>query len=306
MIRYDNWMTYSYDGIEYGTKNKADSIFTLNFNKPSNLVITYKEALYRNATIMRDSYMEPFDVCLSGGIDSEVIVRVFKDLGIKHNTFIFKFENDHNIKDVSNAVQLCKNLNIDYKIIDFELEKFFEKDAYYYAEKSMCAKAGRLPRMKWIEMLDNIPVFGDGEPYWIRGDSEDFSKKSEWFFHLNEDGYAVGLYARQIKRMIISEWYEYTPEVLTSFYELPFLKKLINDQVPAKLSSWSSRAKIHQEIWPDIAYVPKLVGYEGPDKSPGVYPDFMIDFQNKYLYNYTNADFRISEEEFKCLMLRQE
>ena len=306
MIRYESWMSYNYDGVEYGLKNIASSSFTLNFNKPAKLKISYRNALYRNASLMRESFNEPFDLCLSGGIDSEVIARVFKDLGIKHNTFIFKFENDHNVKDVTNAVCLCKNLNIKYQIIDFELEKFFNNEAHYYAEKSMCAKAARLPRLKWIEMLDNIPVFGDGEPYWIRDKGGDYSKKSNWYFHLSEEGYAGSMYSRQINRTVISDWYEYTPEVLTSFYELPYLKSLINDEIIGKQSTYSSRSKIHQHIWPDITYIPKLVGYEGSNGSPGSYPNFMMEFQNRYLSNYSNADFKISEEEFKCLIPHQE
>jgi hypothetical protein len=302
MIRYNKWMSYSYNGVEYGLKDKPDSIFTLNFNSSPVSNITYKEALYRNASIMRDTFNEPFDVCLSGGIDSEVVVRVFKDLGIKHNTFIFKFENNHNIIDVENAIRLCNNLNISYNVIDFELEKFFANEAYYYAEKSMCAKAGRLPRMKWIEALDNIPIFGDGEPYWIRGNGSNFDNKSEWFFHLSEDGYAGSLYSKQLGRTVLSEWYEYTPEVLTSYYMLPYVKTLIEDKVGGKQSTWSSRAKIHHDIWPDIVYVPKLVGYEGADKRPGEYPNFMIDFQQTHLSKYSNSDFRMSEQEFKCLI----
>lgn len=306
MIRYNNWMSYSYDGVEYGPKTKDDSMFTLNFNHPTTSTITYKEALYQNARMIADNFTGPFDVCLSGGIDSEVIVRVFNDLKIKQNICIFKFEDDHNIRDVTNAVTLCNNLNIKYQLIDFNLKKFFEDDAIFYAEKIKSAKAGRLPRLKWIDMLDNIPVLGDGEPYWIRNLKDDFTKKSEWSYHLSEDGYASACYSKLIDRVVISDWYEYTPEVLTSYYELPLVKELLADKVPGKQSTYSSRFKIHQDIWPDVIYIPKLVGYEGATKNPGEYPDFMMDFQNHILSKYSNADFCISEEDFKkCLITQQ-
>lgn len=307
MIRHDNWISYSYDGIEYGTKTKSDSIFTLNFNKPTHLKLNYKDALYRNASMIAEKFSGPFDVCLSGGIDSEVIVRVFNDLKINQNVHIFKFEDDHNIRDVTNAVNLCNNLNIKYRLVDFNLKNFFENDAIFYADKVKSAKAGRLPRLKWIDMLDNTPVLGDGEPYWIRNLKDDFTKKSSWSYHLSEDGYTSAYYSRLIDRNIISDWYEYTPEVLTSYYDIPLVKKLLNDDVPGKQSTYSSRSKIHQEIWPDIIYIPKLVGYEGATKLPGEYPDFMMDFQNHILSKYSNADFCISEEDFtKCLIDQQE
>ena len=127
-------------------RGKNDSTFTINIKKKSNLQLNYKDALYRNARLIADIYNQPFDVCFSGGIDSEVIVRVFKDLGIKFNIFIFKFENDHNIRDFTNAVNLCTRLNLNYKVIDFNLEKFFENDGTAYAEKTKCVKSARLPR----------------------------------------------------------------------------------------------------------------------------------------------------------------
>jgi hypothetical protein len=115
---------------------------------------------------MRDSFSEPFDVLLSGGIDSEVMVRTFKDLGITHNTFIFRYEDDLNIRDINSSIQICEALNIPYKIIDFNLSKFYEQDAKDIFEKTLVPDVASLSRIKWLDYLDNIPVFGEGEPYW--------------------------------------------------------------------------------------------------------------------------------------------
>lgn len=298
MLRHNNWMSYSYDGEEYSIKKTPKSIFNVHFKKLSLLNLSYKDALFRNASIMKDTFSEPFDVCLSGGIDSEVVVRVFKDLGINFNTYIFKFENNHNVRDVTNAINLCNALNIKYHIVDFNLKKFFKTEAAYYAEKTFSPATARLPRLKWIEMLDNIPVFGDGEPHWSRKQWDNFSKKSDWGFHFSEDGCLGSIYSRQIGKTAITEWYEYTPEVLLSFYKLPYIQKLLNDEIPGKLSTYSSRATIHQEIWPDIKYIQKLIGYENKNKKPGERPKFMTKLQNTLL-GYTNMYNVISEEEFK-------
>lgn len=306
MLRHNNWMGYSYDGVKYSDKTTPKSVFKIHFEKLNLLNLTYKEALYRNAEIIRDTYSEPFDICLSGGTDSEIIVRVFKDLGIKFNTYTFKFEDDHNIKDVTNAINLCNSLNIKHTIIDFNLKKFFENDAIDYAKKTFCQAAARLPRLKWLEMLDNIPVFGEGEPYWFRIDKDDFSKKSSWGFGMNETGYVTGIYSRKINRTAITEWYEYTPEVLSSFYNIPYVKKLLSDNIYGKLSSWSSRYLIHQDIWSDTKYIAKLVGYEGKNKNPGELPEFMIDFQINFLKEYNNEFTILSEEEFKGIFFHDQ
>ena len=305
MIRYNNWMTYSYDGIENGLK-KIDSSFSIKFKADKEpLDISYKDALFRNASIMRDQYTEPFDVCLSGGIDSEVVVRTFKDLGIKHNTFIFRLEDSINAIDVSNAITLCNALNIDYKIIDFNLRKFFENDALHYAEIIKTPRAGRLPRLMWFEMLDNIVITGEGEPYWTR-DLATEETKSSWSFHFSEDAYTNSRYTDIISKTAICDWYEYTPEIMWSFKKIPLIENLLKDNLPNKLSTWSSRHIIHKEIWPDIKYIPKLTGFEGYG-NPGSMPDFMNDFQNIVLSKYTSKDILLNEEEFKlCLTSPQE
>lgn len=302
MIRHKNWMSYSYDGIAYGKKTNIDSLFTLNFKPIDCEKLSYQQALYRNAEIIKDCYKGPFDICFSGGTDSEVVLRVYKDLGIKFNTYIFKFEDEHNILDVNNAINTCKKLNIDYNIIDFNLKHFFENDAYFYADQTKCAIPERLPRLKWIEMLDNIPIFGDGEPHWSRIKWDNFNEKSEWGFHFSEDACIGSVYSKQINKIAITEWYEFTPEINLAFYNLPYVRNLLDDRVTGKLSSWSSRAKIHQEFWPDIQYVPKLVGYENKQRKPGEIPDFMADFKNIVLKEFSNANHIISEREFlKCL-----
>lgn len=305
MIRHNNWMSYSYDGIEHGKKN-LNSLFLLKFNcqnKP--LDISYKDALYRNATLMRDQFNDTFDLCLSGGIDSEVVVRIFKDLGITHNTFIFRLEENINANDVTNATVLCENLGITYKIVDFNLKEFFEKDAESYVDIIKTPRAGRLPRLKWIELLDNIPIFCEGEPYWTR-DSIDSQTKSLWSFHFDEDAYTNSRYAKIINRTAICDWYEFTPEVLWSFKQLPLVKQILNDEFPHRLSTWSNRYSIHKDIWTDIKYLPKLTGFEGRGL-PGSMPDFMTEFQASVLSKYSSRNITLTEKKFEeCLTSPQE
>lgn len=305
MIRYNDWMSYSYDGVERGVKN-YNSLFSLKFKcQSAPLEISYKESLYRNATIIRDQYSDPFDFCLSGGIDSEVVLRVFKDLGIKHNTFIFELEENINATDVNNAKKLCENLNISYKIIDFNLKNFFEKDAESYVDIIKTPRAGRLPRLKWFELLDNIPIFCEGEPYWTR-DSNHASDRSSWSFHFDEDAYTNTRYTDIIGRTAICDWYEFTPEVLWSFKKLPLIQRILRDEFPHKLSTWSSRHVIHKDIWPDMSYVPKLTGFEGQGE-PGSMPEFMTKFQESVLSKYSSRNILLTEKEFeKCLTSPQE
>ena len=303
MQRFNNWMSFSYNGVEYEKKTKYDDVLTINFNKKIfKSTISYKDALLNNAKLMRDSYTEPFDVCLSGGIDSEVVVRTFKEAGIKHNTFIFKLENDYNVRDVEGAISICKNLSLPYHIIDFNLQQFFENEAFALHSKTFVPYAGRLPRLKFLDYLDNIPIFCDGEPYWKRHESSNYSIKSKWHFQLNEDAYAVSIYSKAIDRIVIGDWYEFTPDVIMTYKTLSFVRKLLNDEIQGKTSNLTSKILIHQEIWPDIKDRIKLIGYEGRDGLQGNRPRFMDVFYYQYMSKIKNTIFSFTEEELDNLI----
>jgi hypothetical protein len=65
MERHNRWMSYSFNDIEYGKKTDSNSIFKIHFNKKIDKNIpSYRDALFNNASSMRDSYNEPFVVML--------------------------------------------------------------------------------------------------------------------------------------------------------------------------------------------------------------------------------------------------
>jgi len=252
---------------------------------------------------MRDNFKEPFDLCLSGGTDSEVVARVFKDVGIKHNTFIFRCENNINIRDVNSATELCQQLNIPFKIIDFNLEKFYKDEALSLLKKTFMPHCGRLPRIKFIDYLDNLPIFCDGESYWKRLLEGDYTKKSEWHFYFTEDAHSVSIYTQNINRTVIGDWYEYTPEVIITYLTLPYINELLDDKIYGKTSTISSKAHIHQQIWQDLVYKPKLIGYEGENGTVGSRPKFMDSFYYQHMGNIKNKTYSYNQENLLKLLV---
>jgi hypothetical protein len=297
MKRYKDWMTYSFDGILNSPKTSRRSFLDIHFNLPNEIAsMSYYDALTQNASIMRDSFSEPFDVLLSGGIDSEVMVRTFKDLGITHNTFVFRYEDNLNIRDVNSSIQICEALNIPYKIIDFNLSNFYEHDAKDIFEKTLVPDVASLSRIKWLDYLDNIPVFGEGEPYWKRELGGDYTKKSSWSLHLSERHFFIPLSSHYHHREIIGEWYLYTPYITMNYHSEPIIQKLLDDKIVGKESTLSSRLALHRNFWPDMKDKSKLTGYEGPtgkplENPPGFFRDFYIENQ---MSDLTNLSFTYS------------
>ena len=50
-------------------------------------------------------------LCLSGGVDSEMMARVFLSCGIKFKVAILRFKNDLNLYDIRYAVSFCDFYN---------------------------------------------------------------------------------------------------------------------------------------------------------------------------------------------------
>lgn len=305
MERLNNWMSYSFDdGPIFGPKLTRDSIFKLHFAKGIEVKdLHYYDALKYNAQMVADNFTGPFDILLSGGIDSEIVVRTNHMLGIKQNVYTFKLENDYNVRDVESAKDICNSLGIKLNIIDWNLQKWVENDAYSVYEKTKSPVIERMVRFDWFKYFDNVIVMGEGEPYWRREFQEDYTRRSNWNLHWVEDYFMSSIYAKLTGQTVIGEWYNYTPEVVKSFHKLPFVKKLLNDEIPGKVSCWSSRTEIHKDLFPNIKHKIKLVGYEGYVGNPFDRPAFMTAFQEEIIGYTTNTGYKFKAEEIDNLLL---
>lgn len=303
MERFQNWQSYSFDDQEpYAPKPNREAIIKFHFKKGYQLkTLNHYEALFYNAEMMRETYNGPFDVLLSGGIDSEVAVRTFHHLGIKQNVYTFKINNDLNKRDLDSAIHICDELGIKLNIIDFDLKKWVENEAEAIYKKTLMPSVEKLVRFSYYNYLDNIIVLGEGEPYWRRTLGADYSQKSDWKFQLAEYDFMNSMYGKLTGRTVIGEWYMYTPEVIMSFHKLPIIQRLLNDEFPGKVSSWSSRTEIYRKIWPTIQDKPKLVGYEHFNH-PFHMPEYLEEFRNTVIKGTSNQYYWYSLEELENLL----
>lgn len=277
---FNNWLTWSVNGSPYALRSDKNDVVTFSASKHSlNSVGSYKEELLNNAAKMRDYYSDPFDVLYSGGIDSEVILRVFKELGIKHNTIIVRYKDGYNARELANALDYVTTLNIPYKVIDFDLKKFYENDAYDLCVKSSCIRVGRVNHIKFcIDFCDNIPVMGEGDIYWYRTYGTDYNLPTEWKFLVSEASHNCNMYLTHLGRENVCDFYEFTPELIKAYNQQPIMKQLLNDELQGKISNWSSKWAMHSQLWPDMVKRIKLTGLEGQGE-PGSVPGFVSSLQ---------------------------
>lgn len=217
MFWKNDWLQYSYDGVNnLKIKNTPSSVWNLSIKKTIDRPIkSYQEELILNAQAVREHFSEPFDLMLSGGVDSEVVLRSFILAKIPINVFTFKFKEDINKHDLLEAFKTCDIYGVKPKVIEFDLKKFLEQDAETMWSKAHFAGAGYMINMKLIEHLDNIPIIGDG----INADNFDI-QKNNCDIVIYEKHFAGAVYGNAIGRPIISSWYDFSPELTASFLDL--------------------------------------------------------------------------------------
>lgn len=304
MLRHDDWMTYSYNDIIKGPKTSKTEKLRLHIKRNIEIKpISYIDALYRNASLIQDTFNQTQDVLLSGGTDSEIIVRINHDLKIKQNLYTFRLEDNLNYKDVEASKKLCNELNLKLNIIDFNAKKFVENKAESIYKKTFMALPYMI-RVAWFDYLDNLPVLGLAEQYWMRVLGSDYSKKSEWHHTWYEGEFDLGIYGHLIDRPIIGEWYLYTPEPLMTYHKNDVIKSIINDESYGKTSTWSSRHLVFKHIWPNIEFKQKLTGYEG-DNVPGSRPEYITEFEEKVMGGFKHRYINIYQKELESIFAGQ-
>lgn len=261
----NNWYSWSYDNDTFGRQDITGKKFTTTFGKSSNKIGSFSDELRLAAQSTLDYYPSlKHSLLFSGGLDSEMILRSYLSVGYTPDVFIFRYENDYNIYDVSYAVTICSALGIDYNIIDFNLEKFYENDAVYYSEKAQIDRPRALPYCKFLEMIDGLPVLGASD-LTLHRTTDDYSTKGNWIVCCMEHDIGWSKFVKEINKPAIAEWYKWTPGLVLSFLELEWCRNLVNDKYEGKLGTSSTKIIGYRSVYPDLIERKKKTGFEKID-----------------------------------------
>jgi hypothetical protein len=260
----NNWYGWKYGDLPLFSRQHNNLEFKTVFGKYTGVVRSFKEELHNAArSTMDHAGCEP-TILYSGGVDSEVMLRSFIDIGASPSVLIARYENDYNVYDVSYAVVTCEMLNIPYKIIDFSLKKFYENDAVNYAELAQIDRPRALPYCKLLELVDGFPIMGasDMSPY--RTD-DDYGKQGTWLMRCWEHDIGWSKFLRSINKHGIAEWFKWTPGLVVSYMKTEWFNNLTTDQYYGKLGSNSTKIIGYREAYPSLIDRTKKTGFEHID-----------------------------------------
>jgi hypothetical protein len=258
----DNWYQWQYDNDPlFGRQTGGKELKTI-YTKMSRPLMSFKEELIEAAKSTLDHYsgLRPC-VFFSGGVDSELILRSYLAIGSNPKVYIIRYENDINIYDVSYAVTVCSILNVQYDIVDFNLQKFYENDAMQIAEEAQIDRPGMLPHLKFTECADGLIIVGHSDVRWYRTDN-DYTKKGTWLMQDFEHDLGCDKYNILHNRPAIFQWFKWSPGLVLGYTKLEWFINLVNDKYYGKLGINSTKILGFREMYPEMIERIKQTGFE--------------------------------------------
>ena len=262
----NNWYKWNYGAGPTFGRQVSDLPFTTNYACGfDGHVGSFKEELYKAAASTLDHYpgLKPC-VFFSGGVDSELILRAYLEIGANPEVYIVRYEKDYNIYDVSYAITICSILGVEYNIIDFELEKFYNNDAELVSEQSQIDRPRMLPHLKFTDNVDSLIIVGHSDVRWYRTD-DDYSKQGVWLAQDFEHDIGCDKYTIFHNRPAVYQWWKWTPGLILSYTRLAWFQNLIKDKYNGKLGINSTKLQGFREMYPDMIPRTKATGFEKID-----------------------------------------
>jgi len=306
----DNHFVFGYNNIPFSTKSDlVNDRFFCQYSRCEREPGTFKEECARTAAAAFDQAHElgrEVYIFLSGGLDSEVVVKAFLDASVAFKTISFRFKDrlsSHEELYIDKFVQE-HNLLHEYYEIDPQWLKSAEADLY--CKQSNCVRAEMLPHMKLMkhvwDNLNGFPVFGNGDLYvskeinkeWLLKDRS--LPKYEWLYIEYE--YIVAWFRFAIEHKILGSigFFQQNPYIVLSMIRESKMQECFNDQLIYKLSCRSTKPTVYKKYWPDLRIRMK---YHGGEQISGI----CIELNRKLSKMYSsNSKWSLPIKEFEQLL----
>lgn len=220
----------------------------------------YNKERLRIAQLQYNDLGKDLVLFVSGGLDSEIMVRSYVEQGLKPLCIIIKFKGDYNISDVNEAVSLLTELEVPYKIIDYDIKDFYHSGAA--AELAVEIQCELLPFLAFFDVSRKlgVPTVLGGELLLERYRGP--NQVPQWVLRNLETYEAAHVrFSKKYNIPFIIEWFSYTPEIMLYYLENIQVKKLIEPN-SAYWSITPVKNVILRSIIPNLRVKSKGTGYE--------------------------------------------
>lgn len=154
-----------------------------------------------------ENYPPPYTLCLSGGLDSQVSLYVWKLSGKPFNTITVTYNDNLNYHDISYMLDYSKSLNVELTVKNLDLINFLENDLSNYAIEYSCSSPQICTHMRIAKEITDGTIIFSGNCITEFSDILDYVKLGIYRYSLSS------------KCKVIPYFLLETPEIAYSIYE---------------------------------------------------------------------------------------
>jgi hypothetical protein len=220
-----------------------DKRVTLDFNH-THSPVTPLEAGNEAIKFIQANYPPPYNLLVSGGIDSQAMLYLWMKSGVEFNVISYQYNDEFNAHDLVQLKEFSSLHNIKVEYRDLDLLAFLQNEYHDYATRYRCTSPQICTHMKMTEGLEGTSIF-----------SGNFIHSQTAF--ITDALLGLHRYGVKTNKPIIPFFFLETPEFAYSFQP-------IHNQYEYDLTN-SYAVKVqayHQAGFPVIAQSEKFTGFE--------------------------------------------
>jgi len=296
---HKNHFRFGYDGEWFNLPEDYHREMQIDYGQCNHPLLSFdQECRIAAGLISRNPLGLIPNLGFSGGVDSEVMVRIFMEEKLPFKITILKFENDLNFHDVSFAISYCEEHGLDYDLLYLDIEAFFKSNEILeIADRTKCVSPQICTHIWLLEQMDELPVFGCGEGCVIGVVPDEFASVAPtgWKLYESEKQLAMYRYCLQTGKSAIPGFFRYTPALLYTFMDNQIVRDMVAGKRPGELSTQVSKCKIYQSFFPNIRTRPKFHGFEQVADQEQNLREFLINRMPKYTRRFYTEYHQIME-----------
>ena len=247
-------ITYVYDNSTLFRRSRFEPI-TLHVEPRTDIKpLAFLDECQARAVEIHQSHPEAF-LALSGGVQSQAVLRCFLAAGIRPRLLIMRWSQDRNNYDVNPAIETATKLGLKYEIADVMPQKIVQTVGRDLIKKYQLYTMFDMFVAHLAETMNITIILADR--FDIR---RDISPDRSWCLIETESNYWSHRFNALASHGHIVDNFFMTNKQLLSFLNLPRVTGILSGQIPGKISLGSSMREIFTE-----AGLPGMQNYKPTD-----------------------------------------
>lgn len=277
MYTKNDHFLFGFDQQPGWARSDLQQKFFIQFGKCQRQPYDFRTETQIAAREIHESMGDSIVLCLSGGIDSELMAESFFHARVPVRAMIMRFSKDLNLHDIAWAIAYCERRGIKYEFFDLDIEAFFHSGEFReYAKKGQCGYPFILPHLKMLNHIystSRIPIVGDGDLHFRKAGQS-------WVYYAHEFWYSYEKYCKLQGYENYSKFFHWSPELILSYLLAPRLQQAFNNP----LLPLHDLGPIKHYVYNDYYICPERAKYRGYEKVPHLHHDYMKIIQNEFAW----------------------